>query len=177
MQWSADQCPTPPTYSNATCPVPVVPVRGTMYPSCFGGDCAGYWGPAKAYDGRQKGTASLAIVDSYTNPWLQLDLGTLVSDIASVQLVARADCKWRTAHPAVCWTMRTMQSSLAVLLLHAHEAAAAHRGATPVLLCPVLLWRRLPEPVPEPVRVPQQVCTVAAEELALPEAGPEHWRA
>ena len=61
-----------------------------MVPNCYGGNCAA-WGVAKAVDGREKSTSSLAIVQYATNPYMQLDLGSLRSDILQVRLVSRAD--------------------------------------------------------------------------------------
>lgn len=88
---NAELCPTPPEYANATCVVPVTAIGGNMYPSCFTGNCA-YWGPAKAIDQKELSTASLAIVESATNPWLQIDMGVQRDDIVGVRIVARRDC-------------------------------------------------------------------------------------
>jgi hypothetical protein len=42
-------------------------------------------------DGREKSTSSLGHTSHGTNPYMQLDLGSLRSDILQVRLVARAD--------------------------------------------------------------------------------------
>ena len=62
-----------------------------MWPTCYGGNCA-YWGPAKAYDGREKTVQSLAIVQYATNPHVQFKLNATRTDISAVRVVARADC-------------------------------------------------------------------------------------
>jgi hypothetical protein len=62
-----------------------------MWPTCLGGNCA-YWGPQKAYDGREKTIQSLAIVHYATNPYVQFRLNGTRSDITAVRIVARADC-------------------------------------------------------------------------------------
>lgn len=41
-----------------------------MFPSCYSNDC-NMWGTAKATDGKEKGTNSLAMVESSDNPWMQ----------------------------------------------------------------------------------------------------------
>ena len=61
-----------------------------MFPSCAGGNC-NVWGIGKVVDGREKSTSSLGITSYGTNPYMQLDLGRLRSDILQVRLVARAD--------------------------------------------------------------------------------------
>ena len=61
-----------------------------MVPSCNGNDCTN-WGVSKLVDGREKSVYSLGIVQYAVNPYVQLDLGLLRSDILSVRIVARAD--------------------------------------------------------------------------------------
>jgi hypothetical protein len=61
-----------------------------MSPSCYNGNCNA-WGIAKVTDGREKSTSSLGHTSYGTNPFMQLDLGKLRSDILQVRLVARAD--------------------------------------------------------------------------------------
>ena len=91
--YAASPCPPPPppVFDPPDCPVPVPITGGTMWPTCFGGNC-GYWGPAKAYDGKTKALSTLAIVQYATNPHMQLDLGSSRSDITSVRITSRADC-------------------------------------------------------------------------------------
>lgn len=90
---TAATCPDPPVYANAnaTCPVPLKFVGGTMWPSCYTTNCS-YWGPSKAIDGLEKSITSLALTSSATNPYLQLDLGNATTSIVAVRIVARADC-------------------------------------------------------------------------------------
>ena len=61
-----------------------------MYPNCYGGYCPS-WGVSKLVDGREKSTSSLGIVQYATNPYVQLDLGSLRTDILQVRIVSRAD--------------------------------------------------------------------------------------
>lgn len=60
-----------------------------MWPSIYGGDP--YWGPAKLYDGMERGIGSLTIVSYAAYPYVQLDLGEQRSDITAIRIVARAD--------------------------------------------------------------------------------------
>ena len=84
--------PPPPVFDPPECPrVTNVSVAGSrMWPNCYGGWCNS-WGIRKVVDGREKSTSSLGITSSATNPYMQLDLGSLRSDILQVRLVARAD--------------------------------------------------------------------------------------
>jgi hypothetical protein len=62
-----------------------------MYPGCYNGDCQG-WGWAKALDGIETGLKSLAHTSTGTNPYLQLDLGSVQGTLDGVTMVSRTDC-------------------------------------------------------------------------------------
>ena len=84
--------PPPPVFDPPECPrITNVSVAGSrMWPNCYGGNCFG-WGIRKVVDGRAQSTSSLGLTSYGTDPYMQLDLGSLRSDILQVRLVARAD--------------------------------------------------------------------------------------
>jgi hypothetical protein len=83
--------PPPPLPVILSCPVPMIPVGGSMSPGCLGNDC-GYWGWAKAVDGVKTGHKSMAHTDIGVNPYLQFDLGSVQSTLDAVVMVVRTDC-------------------------------------------------------------------------------------
>jgi hypothetical protein len=60
-----------------------------MYPNCYNSNCDA-WGVGKVVDGGEKRWTSLGLTSLGTNPYMQLDLGSLRSDIQQVRLVSRA---------------------------------------------------------------------------------------
>jgi hypothetical protein len=62
-----------------------------MSPSCYQNNC-NTWGYTKAIDGTTAGLSSLAHTEFGTNPYIQLDMGAVRTDIAAIKLVSRTDC-------------------------------------------------------------------------------------
>ena len=62
-----------------------------MSPGCYLDDC-NTWGIAKAYDGKTRGTSTMAHTSRANYlPYIQLDLGASAPNVTAVRIVARAD--------------------------------------------------------------------------------------
>ncbi len=64
---------------------------GSMSPGCYLNDCP-FWGWQKAVDSVSSGLKSMAHTSFGVNPYLQLDLGSVMSTLDAVTMVVRTDC-------------------------------------------------------------------------------------
>jgi hypothetical protein len=133
-------CPPapPPVYDMPECPrVTNVSVSGSrMYPSCLGGNCNA-WGVVKLVDGREKSTSSLGHTSWATNPYMQLDLGSLRNDILQVRLVARADAALYQSNKVNVYISTTKDFRGVGSTLCDDDITFEYLGDDYIALCPV----------------------------------------
>lgn len=81
-------------FDTPECPrrVNVTGGANRVWPSCFNNDCS-TWGAQKAIDGFAVGLTSLARTSRAVNPWVQVDMGQLHTDIVAIRLAARSDSR------------------------------------------------------------------------------------
>ena len=130
--------PPPPVFDPPECPrVTNVSVAGSrMYPNCYNGNCAG-WGIAKVTDWREKSTSSLGLTSYGNNPFMQLDLGRLRSDILQVRLVARADAALYQSQKLNVYLSATTDFVGANSMLCDDNIMFEYVGDDYIALCPV----------------------------------------
>ena len=130
--------PPPPVFDPPECPRVVnVSVAGSrMWPTCLGGNCA-FWGVSKLVDGRERSINSLGITHWATNPYVQLDLGTLRRDILTVRLVSRADTALQQSQNLNVYLSATTDFLGANSTLCEANVTFNGLGTEEIVLCPV----------------------------------------
>lgn len=104
-----------------------------MTPGCLNNNCTGY-GAQNAFDNAVDVT-SMAVTAPFTNPAIQLDLGSLRADVYGVRLTAHPDAALALSQNLTVYVSASPRFVIGYQCLPANDSSAGLSGNTTVV-CP-----------------------------------------
>lgn len=129
--------PEPDTYTAPECPRPLpVNITGSvMSPGCYANNC-GTWGIAKVTDNQMIGTRSLGMTVSATDPYMQLDLGSMVTTLLAVRVTARSDASLSQSQNLTVYFSETKDFTAEGVTVCQANITFSVMGEDALVLCP-----------------------------------------